>query len=257
MPWWPSTASAPTEPVPADRRVTTDASGPRPAGTPVGWAAHRDQVALGLTVVVLATWNVGRSRFVPNHFGIPASLAMAAAFGGLGWLGGLGWAELGLARGRIVRGLAYGGAAVAVVAVVMVLVGALPATRNALDDARVHVPLVTMLFEVLVAIPFGTVVLEELAFRGTLLGLLRRRLSVPWAVGVMSVLFGLWHVKGVLHDGSGGIAVGAVVGTVLATTVAGVGFGWLRVRSDSLVAPVLAHIATNSVTFVVAWAFWR
>ena len=139
----------------------------------------------------------------------------------------------------------------------MVVVGVLPATRHALDDARVHVSLATMFFEVLVAIPFGTVVLEELAFRGTLLGLLRRRLPVPWAVGVMSVLFGLWHVKGVLHDSGGGIAVGAVVGTVLATTVAGVGFGWLRVRSDSLVAPVLAHIATNSVTFTVAWAFWH
>ncbi len=73
----------------------------------------------------------------------------------------------------------------------------------------------------------------------------------------MSVLFGLWHVNGVLHNGSGGIAVGAVIGTVLATTVAGVGFGWLRVRSDSQLAPVLAHVATNSVTFAVAWAFWH
>jgi membrane protease YdiL (CAAX protease family) len=73
----------------------------------------------------------------------------------------------------------------------------------------------------------------------------------------MSVLFGLWHSKGVLHDASGGIAVGAVVGTVLATTAAGVGFGWLRVRSDSLLAPILAQIATNSGTFAAAWAFWH
>ena len=221
------------------------------------WAAHRDLVALGLTVVVLASWNIGRSSLVPDHYGIPASLAMAAVLGGLGALGGLGWGDLGLARGRMLRGLAYGGVAFGVVVVAMVVVGALPATSHALDDSRVHVALPTMFFEVLVAIPFGTVVLEELAFRGTLLGLLRRRLPVPWAVGVMSVLFGLWHIKGVLHDPSGGIAVGAVVGTVLATTVAGIGFGWLRVRSDSLLAPILAHVATNSVTFAVAWAFWH
>jgi ABC-type uncharacterized transport system permease subunit len=54
-----------------------------------------------------------------------------------------------------------------------------------------------------------------------------------------------------------GIAVGAVIGTVIASSIAGVGFGWLRVRSDSLLAPILAHIATNSVTFAVAWIYWH
>ncbi len=221
------------------------------------WTGHRDQVALAVTVVVLASWNLSRSVLVPDHFGIPSALGMAAMLGGLGALGGLGWSGLGLARDRLVRGLAYGGAVFGAVVVVMVVAGALPVTTHALDDTRVHVGVATMVFEVLVAIPFGTVVLEELAFRGTLLGLLRRRLSTPTAVGVMAVLFGLWHVKNVWHDTGGGVAVGAVLGTFLATTVAGVGFGWLRVRSDSLVAPVLAHVATNSVTFAVAWLFWH
>ncbi len=227
-----------------------------PTGGP-WWSAHRDLVALGSTVVVLAVWNLGRSSFVPDHYGIPANLGVAAVLGGLGALGGLGWDGLGLARRRMLRGLAYGGAIFGTVVVVMVVIGAVPLTSHALDDGRVHVGPGSMVFEVLVAIPFGTVVLEELAFRGTLLGLLRGRLSTPWAVGVMSVLFGLWHVKDVLYDPSGGIAVGAVVGTMGATTAAGVGFGWLRVRSGSLVAPILAHVATNSVTFAVAWAFWH
>jgi membrane protease YdiL (CAAX protease family) len=155
------------------------------------------------------------------------------------------------------RGLAYGGVVLAIAATGLLIVGAIPATSGALNDSRVHVGIGTMLFEVLIAIPFGTVILEELAFRGTLLGLLHSRLSTPWAVGVMAVLFGLWHVKGVLHNASGGIAVGTVIGTVIATTIAGVGFGWLRVRSDSLLAPILAHIATNSLTFAIAWAFWH
>ena len=221
------------------------------------WSAHRDVVALGVTVLVLASWNIGRSSVVPDHYGIPASLAMAAVIGGLGALGGLDGAGLGLARNRMLRGLAFGGVVFGLVAVVLLIAGALPATSGALNDRRVHVGVATMAFEVLVAIPFGTVVLEELAFRGTLLGLLRRRLSTPWAIAVMSVLFGLWHVKGVLHDATGGIAVGTVAGTVVATTVAGVGFGWLRVRSDSLLAPVLAHIATNSLTFAIAWIYWH
>jgi membrane protease YdiL (CAAX protease family) len=38
-----------------------------------------------------------------------------------------------------------------------------------------------------------------------------------------------------------------VVGTVLLTTVAGAVFCWLRVRSGSLLAPVLLHWALNGL----------
>jgi membrane protease YdiL (CAAX protease family) len=48
-----------------------------------------------------------------------------------------------------------------------------------------------------------------------------------------------------------------VLGAVLATFVAGLVFSWLRLRSGSLVAPVLAHLGTNAITFVVAWAVTR
>ena len=51
-----------------------------------------------------------------------------------------------------------------------------------------------------------------------------------------------------------GVAL-TVAGTFVVTTIAGVGFLWLRTRSGSVVAPMLAHLATNSLTFAVAWAF--
>jgi uncharacterized protein len=35
--------------------------------------------------------------------------------------------------------------------------------------------------------------------------------------------------------------------------VAGVGFCWLRLRSGSLLAPALAHLATNVVALTLAW----
>ena len=128
---------------------------------------------------------------------------------------------------------------------------------RAFQDDRVEVGLGKMLFEVLVEIPLATVMFEEVAFRGVLLGLLRKRLPTWPAVVVSAVLFGLWHVDGVVrgHDGPGLAA--AVAGTLAATTLAGLGFAWLRVRSDSLVAPVLAHWATNSLAFVVAWVRWH
>lgn len=55
----------------------------------------------------------------------------------------------------------------------------------------------------------------------------------------------------------GGIASSAIVGTVAATTAAGVGFAWLRLRSGSLLALILILIATNSLAFAVAWVYWR
>lgn len=40
--------------------------------------------------------------------------------------------------------------------------------------------------------------LEEVAFRGVLFGLLHQRQRAAWALGISSVLFGLWHVFPVL-----------------------------------------------------------
>ncbi|MFT3852681.1 MAG: CPBP family intramembrane metalloprotease [Ilumatobacteraceae bacterium] len=117
-----------------------------------------------------------------------------------------------------------------------------------------------MLWRTLVAIPFGTVLIEELAFRGAMHSLLRRLVSLPWAFVIGAVLFGLWHVVPAWRSGggaSGSVEVGrlaGVLGTFAATTVAGVMLIWLRVRSRSLIAPAMAHLATNSVTFAVAWA---
>ena len=82
----------------------------------------------------------------------------------------------------------------------------------------------------------------------------------------MAVVFGLWHLLPVWRGGGagelaggGGDAgrVGAVAATFVATFVAGIGFGWLRQRSGSLLASVLAHIGTNSATFAAAWLVAR
>jgi membrane protease YdiL (CAAX protease family) len=69
------------------------------------------------------------------------------------------------------------------------------------------------------------------------------------------VLFGFWHVLPSLHLGSAnqGVAdtVGtgflAVAGTVVFTTIGGLVFGELRRRSDSVLASVGVHWATNAL----------
>ena len=72
---------------------------------------------------------------------------------------------------------------------------------------------------------------------------------------VCSTLFGLWHVYSVVRA-TGGSEVhvfAAAVGTFLATAAAGIAFCWLRMRSGSLLAPAIAHLATNTVALVAAW----
>ena len=112
-----------------------------------------------------------------------------------------------------------------------------------------------MLLRVAVVIPLGTVVVEELAFRGVLHGLLLRITSLRGAYFFGSVVFGLWHVPPVVHgvagDGPGRAATAAA--TFVATTLFGAVFIWLRERSGSLLGPALAHTATNSVAFLAAW----
>ena len=145
----------------------------------------------------------------------------------------------------------------------VVIAALLPAFSPAIDDDRVEIGFGAMLLKALVIIPIGTVLVEELIFRGVLLGLLRRIAATLVAVVVASVLFGLWHVYPAWRgDAENEALVSAgklstVLGTMAATTAVGVGFCWLRVASRSLVAPILAHCATNSVPFVVAWILSR
>jgi uncharacterized protein len=106
-----------------------------------------------------------------------------------------------------------------------------------------------------VMIPLGTVLPEEVLFRG----LLQRRWEEKtgrWWGGVLgsAVVFGLWHsgpslaaLRRLNPSLSPLRVAAAVVQTVAATAVAGVGFGALRVVSGGLAAPIGAHLAVNLV----------
>jgi hypothetical protein len=78
---------------------------------------------------------------------------------------------------------------------VIALAVALPATRSYfLDQRAIGGGTGHLLYEVLVRIPFGTALAEEVVFRGSLLGLFLQRHSRTTATAMTSVLFGFWHV---------------------------------------------------------------
>ena len=218
-------------------------------------APPRVHWALGGTVAVLALWNLIARPVLPSGYHVDGGLLVAAAVVVLGVWGGLDVDGLGLAPRRLPAGVGYGAAATAVVTGVVLLGVALPATRQLFHTARAEVSLAELILEMTLTIPLGTVVVEELAFRGTLLGLLCRLLPPVRAALVCSTLFGLWHVYSVVRA-TGGSEVhvfAAAVGTFLATAAAGIAFCWLRMRSGSLLAPAIAHLATNTVALVAAW----
>src|SRR5262249_40253178 len=86
----------------------------------------------------------------------------------------------------------------------------------------------------------------------------------PWRASlVTSVLFGLWHIAPTLgtmsdnHEFKTAAASVAgqslvVLGAIAVTSAAGLAFCWLRLKSRSLVAPVIAHAATNGLALTVA-----
>lgn len=199
----------------------------------------------------LAAIVVLRSTLLPGTTHFAFHCAVVAALWMVARRFGLTADELGLARHTWRSGARDGAIAFAVVAAV-VAAGAFAAD---VDDARVEVTLGSMLLRVLVVIPIGTVLMEELAFRGVLLGLCRRATSTWKAVAVSSLAFGVWHVVTAWNssEGSTPLRIGAVVGTVLGTAAAGVAFSWLRLWRHSLLVPIGVHLATNSAAFAATW----
>lgn len=180
---------------------------------------------------------------------------------------GMTWTDLGLGRAHIGKGLAYGTGAVILVAAVIAVALAIPATRGFFFNES-YASVRTALIAALVIIPLQTVLPEELAFRGLLHGRLKRLGGTKAVFIGGSVLFGLWHVASSLSLtatnvgltkilGSGSAAQWAGVGlAVVATAGAGAGLTWLRHHTGSVLAPIGLHWALNAVGALAAAAAW-
>ena len=208
-------------------------------------------------IAAIAVADVVANVLVPEDTKLPVKLAIAFAFiAWARWSAGYSWEELGLGRGEARAGLRLGGIALLAIAAVIAVLVAVPGSRSYFDNSSVAADSSAQhVLQPLLFIPLGTVVFEEVLFRGVLLAALLRVTTRAYAVGASALLFGLWHLPPALRDANdkrAAAAVGVVVGTIAVTTFAGAVFAWLRVRSGSLVAPVLAHVATNSFAYASA-----
>ncbi|MBB2909556.1 membrane protease YdiL (CAAX protease family) [Streptosporangium becharense] len=218
-------------------------------------------------MAVLVAANVLNNRLAPRL----APLTSAAATGvllALARRSGLSWSELGFHRCS--RGVRIGGALAAAVAGVYAAGISVPATRRFFRDERaLSLSRARVLEEALLQVPLGTVLLEEVGFRGVFHALVARSYGTGPATAAGSVLFGLWHVLPAIDMmtanpalsrlASGDPAPGrpgwgvtrAVTGAVVSTGLAGVVFTELR-RRGGLAAPSMFHLATNSLGYLFA-----
>lgn len=222
---------------------------------------HRRVTAAVVAVPLLAAATYLPNRVLPG-WAYPVSGAVTAALLLLlaNWAG-VGAHELGLDRRYLKRSALAGLVGVAVVAVVFGI--ALVAVREVFEDGRIGRPgLGQLLVLALVRIPFGTVLVEEVAFRGVLPALFGGGARWRWKpVLCASALFGLWHLlpslalkeNPVVRSALGGVPWLIPILAMLAAAAVGVLFCWWRYAAHGLLTTVLIHLATNSGGLVLAW----
>jgi len=221
-----------------------------------------------MTGLVLG-YGIGSQRWSRSRASVFANLAAGAGLLVVARVSGATAADVGLGRADVMRGVRVGLATVPPIAAVLAAGAALPTTRRFFADERaLELDGREIAYELLVRIPLATALSEEVMFRGALLSVASAWPGPRWASAYCSLVFGAWHVLPALEahrrnqaaaavaDRLGGRAA-TVVATVTATTVAGLALSKLRIRSQSLLAPFLAHTALNGIAFGLAWATRR
>ena len=217
----------------------------------------------GSTVQLLPQFNV---LYVPLNLTAAAVLAWSASRVGLAPV------DLGLQRSTVRVGFSYGVGVAAVAklarhwpfalyAVALLVAGLVPALHPLFDDARLaDIGPGLLAYRALIRIPLGTALFEEYAFRGVLFGAWSKVASPARAAVGSSLVFGLWHIRPTvdLLDAnelatSSISRVSFLVTAVLLTATAGYLFCLLRIRTRSLLAPLVAHAAINSLAIVAAF----
>jgi len=214
-------------------------------------------VVLAMMGFQALTLGVHGMRYVSSALATTGGLALIA------WRHGLNFTDLGLGHRTWLVGFVWSLVIVIVVGAGIAVAGGSRRTRHLFGDVRISdttglIAARRALFD----IPFGTLLVEEFAFRGVLLALVTGLYGTVWAVVITSLLFGLWHIAPSLemHDShtlTSGSPWPTVISTVIFTGGSGAVFALLRLVSGSLLPPSALHWAANGSGVVVGWFIHR
>ncbi len=209
-----------------------------------------------VALLTLAASTTLANRVLPGWAYPVCGLVAALVLVLLGRAAGCTWRDLGLRAVR--RPVLVGLAGAALVAAVFGIALAVPALRTVYQDGRVGDPdFGQLLWLTCGRILLGTVLIEEVAFRGVLPALFGAA-DDRWRWGPIlasAALFGLWHALPALAIGRNA-AVHAVFGStpavvlqvtaMAAAGVAGIFLHWWRHVGHGVPASAIVHFTTNA-----------
>ena len=170
---------------------------------------------------------------------------------------------LGLSRAHLARGLAIGafaGTSLALASLAAMQLAPALTGLPILYEPLYRVSGAELATHIAVFLPLGVVLPEEIAFRGTLFGLLRQMGTRAAIVG-SAVTFALWHAAvAFVTVGDTTMAppspwfLPAIGGALVAVFVGGAALATLRLIVRSLGASIVAHWTFNALLLVGLWA---
>jgi len=209
--------------------------------------------------ILILLYGTVLARLIPKEWHIFLNISIAVLAVIMGFSFGLSLEQMGLSPNTIKSGIFVAIIASLFIVIATVIIAVIPPFRRFFlgeNLANAHGKLLT--FEAAIRIPFSTALIEEILFRGVLLGLLLTQLPTSQALIISAVLFGLWHVFPTITSLEQNDAAAAIVGAkksrqrvgiiaaVIITGIAGLIFGWLRILAGSVLAPWLVHWSINA-----------
>lgn len=219
-----------------------------------------EQLAQEIALVILILlYGTVLARLIPRqyHLFLNIGISVVAIIVGLAF--GMNWANMGLDLSHILPGFFVAVVASIIITAGTVIIAAIPFLRHYfLGENLAQASGKLMAFEAAIRIPLGTALVEEILFRGILLGLLLLHHSTIVALIIAAVIFGLWHIFPTINQIEDNDSVakalqdkkqrkyGSIIGVVAVTTIAGLLFGWLRIIAGGILAPWLVHWSINA-----------
>lgn len=210
-------------------------------------------------VILILLYSTVLAKSVPKKYHLFLNIGIAGVAILLGFSFGLNLEQMGLALDKILPGFIIAVIAVVIIVFLTSIVATIPFLRRFfLGDNLAHASGKLITYEATIRVPFGTALIEEVLFRGVFLGLLLQHNSTVMAILISAVIFGLWHIfptiamledNQILARANKDLKrrkYGSIIGVVIVTASAGIAFAWLRVISNSIVAPWLVHWSINS-----------
>jgi len=196
--------------------------------------AYAQEIVL---IILILLYSTVLAKSVPTKYHLYLNISITALAILLGFSFGLNVEQMGLALGKILPGIFIAFAAVVVIVLFTSIVATIPVLRRFfLGDNLAHASGKLITYEATIRVPFGTALIEEVLFRGVLLGLLLQHNSSLVAILISAIIFGLWHIfptiamlenNKILAKANKDLRrrkYGSIIGVVLITASAGVVF---------------------------------